>query len=63
MTLVSAIGSVSTVLSVLAFAAVIWWAFGRARRERFDAAARAPFALPDEVECGEPAGKRTGCST
>jgi cbb3-type cytochrome oxidase subunit 3 len=60
MTIVSVIGSVSTVLSVLAFAAVIWWACGRSRRARFEAAARAPFALPDDLRAGQPpaAGER-----
>lgn len=49
MTIVAWIGAVTTVLSVLAFAGVIWWAYGRSRAERFAAAARAPFALPDET--------------
>ena len=43
------IGSVTTVLSVLAFAGVLWWALGPGRRERFAAAAQAPFALPDDL--------------
>ena len=54
MTVVSIIGSLSTVLSVLAFAAVIWWACGRTRRARFEAAARAPFALPDDLGASQP---------
>jgi cbb3-type cytochrome oxidase subunit 3 len=54
MTIVSIIGTASTVLSVLAFAAVIWWACGRSRRPRFDAAARAPFALPDDLGAPQP---------
>jgi cbb3-type cytochrome oxidase subunit 3 len=49
MTLVSLIGSITTLLSLLAFGAIVWWAYGRARRDRFAAAARAPFALPDEA--------------
>lgn len=49
MSLVSWIGTVTTVLSVLVFAVVIGWACGRGRRERFAAAAQAPFALPDEM--------------
>jgi cbb3-type cytochrome oxidase subunit 3 len=63
MTLVSVIGSVSTVLSVLAFAGVIWWACGRARRERFAAAARAPFVLPDEIANGQHAASTRESST
>ena len=49
MTIFNLIGAVTTVLSMLAFAAVVWWAYGRARRARFDAAAQAPFALPDDA--------------
>jgi cbb3-type cytochrome oxidase subunit 3 len=47
------IGSVTTVLSVLAFAGVLWWALGRSRRERFAAAAQAPFALPDDLPAAD----------
>jgi cbb3-type cytochrome oxidase subunit 3 len=43
------IGSVTTVLSVLAFAGVVWFACGASRRQRFEDAARAPFALPDDL--------------
>ena len=56
---VSVIGSVSTVLSVLAFFGVVWWAWGRTRRERFAAAADAPFALPDDLPGPSAQGERT----
>jgi cytochrome c oxidase cbb3-type subunit 4 len=49
MTIVALIGAVTTVLSVLAFAGVVWWAYGGRRRARFEHAAQAPFALPDEL--------------
>jgi cbb3-type cytochrome oxidase subunit 3 len=48
-TLVAWIGASTTVLSMLAFAVVVWWAYGRGRAERLAAAAQAPFALPDDV--------------
>jgi cytochrome c oxidase cbb3-type subunit 4 len=57
MNLISVIGSVTTVLSVLAFAGVVWWALGSARRARFDAAAQAPFALPDDLVGAPPEPK------
>ena len=49
MNLVTLIGTTTTVLSMLAFAGIVWWALGRSRRARFDAAAQAPFALPDDL--------------
>ena len=49
MNLVTLIGSITTVVSMLAFAGIVWWALGRSRRARFDAAALAPFALPDDL--------------
>jgi cbb3-type cytochrome oxidase subunit 3 len=49
MTLIAWIGATTTVLSVVVFAAVIWWATGRSRAERFAQAALAPFVLADEA--------------
>ena len=49
MTLISAIGEVTTVLSFVVFIGVVWFAYGRGRAARFDAAAQAPFAVPDEI--------------
>ena len=49
MNLITLIGTTTTVLSVIAFAGIVWWALGRSRRARFDAAAQAPFALPDDL--------------
>ena len=49
MTLVAFLGSATTVVSFLAFVAIVAWAYGKRRHARFDAAAQAPFALPDEV--------------
>ena len=36
--------SIVTVLSFLAFAGIVVWAWSRSRRARFDEAARLPFA-------------------
>jgi cbb3-type cytochrome oxidase subunit 3 len=49
MDVVAVIGSVSTIVSVVTFAAIVAWACSRRRRAAFDAAANAPFALPDEA--------------
>jgi cytochrome c oxidase cbb3-type subunit 4 len=43
------LGSIVTVLAVIAFAGVVAWTMSRRQDERFDAAARLPFALPDEI--------------
>ena len=36
--------SLITLLSFLAFLGIVWWAYGRARKGRFDEAANLPFA-------------------
>jgi len=35
--------SLATVLCALAFAGVVWWAYGPSRRKQFDEAAQLPF--------------------
>jgi cbb3-type cytochrome oxidase subunit 3 len=52
MDVVSAIGSVTTVVSVVAFVGIVAWAYSRRRKEAFDEAANAPFALPDDTVPG-----------
>ncbi len=49
MPLATLIATVSTVLTIAAFAGIVWWAYVARRRDSFDDAARAPFALPDEA--------------
>ena len=49
MTLVSFLGSLTTVLSFVVFVGIVIWAYSKRRREQFDAAALAPFALPDDA--------------
>ena len=36
-----------TVLSLAAFAGIVWWAYGSARKQRFEEAANLPFADDD----------------
>ena len=49
MDVVAIIGSVSTVVSIVTFVAIVAWAWSKRRKAAFDAAANAPFALPDEL--------------
>lgn len=44
---INLIRSIVTVLSLLAFAGIVWWAYGPSRRARFDEAAQLPFADDD----------------
>ena len=46
------LGSVVTVLAMVAFAGIVAWTMSRRQSERFDAASRLPFALPDELAAG-----------
>lgn len=57
MDIVSLIGSTTTVVSVVVFAAIVVWAWGSGRKPAFDEAANAPFALPDDAVGGVPASR------
>ena len=46
------LGSITTVVAFVAFLAIVAWAYSGRRKAAFDAAANAPFALPDD-EIGE----------
>jgi len=48
------LGTVTTVVSFLAFLGIVAWAYSGRRTAAFEEAANAPFALPDEV--GAPVG-------
>lgn len=41
--------SAATVLSMLAFLAICWWAWSARRQPANEASAMLPFALPDET--------------
>jgi len=43
------VGSISTVVMFVTFLGIVVWAFSSRRKAAFDAAAREPFALPDEA--------------
>lgn len=40
--------SLATVLVVIAFAGVVWWAYGPGSKHRFDKAEKLPFADNDD---------------
>ena len=48
--------SLITVLSLVAFLGIVLWAYGPGRRERFDEAARLPFADDEIAERSAPDG-------
>ena len=55
MDLVTIIRIASTVVTILVFVAIVWWAYGKARSARFEKAASS--VLDDEDTPGKP-----GCS-
>lgn len=42
--------ALATVTTVIAFTAVVWWAYSSKRKSRFDEAANLPFADDEEHE-------------
>ena len=44
------LASAVTVISFVAFLGIVAWAYSSRRKPRFEAAAQAPFALPDEID-------------
>ena len=50
MNVYSILGIATTVLTFVAFLGIVAWAYGSGRRQAFDEAANAPFALPDEAD-------------
>jgi cytochrome c oxidase cbb3-type subunit 4 len=46
------LGSATTVMAFVAFIGIVAWAFSSRRRQAFEEAANAPFALPDDVSDG-----------
>ncbi|MDX1693000.1 MAG: cbb3-type cytochrome c oxidase subunit 3 [Ketobacteraceae bacterium] len=40
---INTLRGLSTILIMIAFAGVCWWAFGKKRKKRFDEAANLPF--------------------
>jgi cytochrome c oxidase cbb3-type subunit IV len=41
---------IMTVITFITFVGIVFWAYSRKRKPEFEAAANAPFALPDDAE-------------
>jgi cytochrome c oxidase cbb3-type subunit IV len=50
MEIYSTLASIFTVISFFVFLGIVAWAYSHRRQRAFEAAAREPFALPDEFE-------------
>jgi cytochrome c oxidase cbb3-type subunit IV len=48
----------ATVLCMLAFAAIVYWAYGPSRKDYFETAAKLPFEDSDELEIIETAAAK-----
>jgi cytochrome c oxidase cbb3-type subunit 4 len=42
--------SIMTLVAFITFVGIVVWAYSRKRKHAFEAAANAPFALPDDAE-------------
>ena len=60
MSIYTILGTATTVLAFVAFLGIVAWAWGSGRRQAFDEAANAPFALPDETDGISGDTKRAG---
>lgn len=54
------LSSIITVLAVVTFAGIVVWAMSGRQSARFAAAARLPFAIPDESATGQPHLNKNG---
>ena len=50
MTMSTFLSSLMTVVSFVTFIGIVVWAYSKRRKQAFDEAANAPFALPDDEE-------------
>jgi len=41
---------IMTVVAFITFLGIVFWAYSKKRKSAFEAAANAPFALPDDAE-------------
>lgn len=42
------LNAIGTILAMLAFFGIVWWAFSKGRKKANEESAMLPFALPDE---------------
>ena len=52
------LNALSTLLAMLTFFAIVWWAFSRERQAANHEAEMLPFVLPDEGHPQQPGGTR-----
>jgi cytochrome c oxidase cbb3-type subunit 4 len=52
------LNALSTVLAMVTFFAIVWWAYSSGRRAANHEAEMLPFALPDEAHPHQPGGTR-----
>jgi len=50
------INGVATILVILTFLGIVWWAFSRGRAQANHEASMLPFAVPDEGTSGKKEG-------
>jgi cytochrome c oxidase cbb3-type subunit 4 len=50
---ITTLRSAVTVVAFLTFLGIVIWAYGSARKSRFDAAARMPFEEDEDITSGE----------
>jgi len=50
------LNALSTIMAMLTFFAIVWWAFSRERQAANHEAAMLPFALPDEAHSNQTGG-------
>ena len=50
------LNALSTIMAMLTFFAIVWWAFSSGRQEANNEAAMLPFALPDESRAHQTGG-------
>jgi cytochrome c oxidase cbb3-type subunit 4 len=44
------VSGIATLIALIAFVGIVWWAFSRGRAEANHAASLLPFAVPDELQ-------------
>jgi len=50
MTMSTFLSTLMTVVSFITFLGIVAWAYSKHRKQAFDEAANAPFALPDDAD-------------
>jgi cytochrome c oxidase cbb3-type subunit IV len=60
MTMWAFLSSLMTVVSLVTFIGIVVWAYNRKRKQAFDEAANAPFALPDDADADMSNTRRGG---